>query len=204
MDVRLGLQVNRRRSFHQDCEQQFHLPLRVCRAPHGTNCLSMSSPWMWSNETNTFYQDDAKAFTWAQANHVSEPLYVKWDFCQPTVSTTAIRSLSQPIRRRRGMERLSEPGFTGGSQLPGTRCGDVWNLARRRVHQRCMGKLRASLYRLFPILEDPAVPPGVNVSVNTLLRTRCLAAGLATDNTYLDHVILYWDDGTEHHVDWNG
>ena len=58
----------------------------------------------------------------------------------------------------------------------------------------------------FTILESPDVQPQINVSIleeNSYEDSDIIINVSSSDNTYIEQVILFWNDGTEHQTTWN-
>ena len=78
--------------------------------------VQTSSPWMWSNQSNTFYQDDTYAYTWAEADNVSDDLYAKWDFYEPNGNLYSSPSPTYTISLHKQAIFTDMTAFMGGSR----------------------------------------------------------------------------------------
>jgi len=159
--------------------------------------------------TNSFDQNDARAYTWMNLDNLSEDISVKWDWFEPNGSMHMTYT-ADPISTVDVTGDFDPPydsyrvwGWMGISGEPSAqKCGD-W---RVEVAVRDPWDNWDVQYTdRFVIYEAPAVPPTVSVtpSVSDPIETQAFSWSVsASDNTYLDAVTLYWHDGSLHSQEW--
>ncbi len=167
--------------------------------------VQSSPPYNPINPQNVFRQTDSKATTWCNLQTVSDPLTVKWFFYEPNGSQYFATSNSIP-----------SPG--ANSYYPYYNAWGWINISGNSAANKC-GEWHVDVYisdeyggwqkqytDYFTILENPPVPPSANVTATPASPQAGQSITLnvaCTDNTYLQSVVLYWNDGTLHSNVWN-
>ncbi len=150
--------------------------------------------------TNTFTQNDASAYTWAQINNLSEGLEVKWDWYEPNGTRYASFPFDVPDPVDEGYLYRDWYKFWGwidiAAESARNKCGD-WYVD---VFIKDPFGSWENVYRdLFKIIESPNVRPITTVTPTQggALEGEAIFLNVtASDNTYLKKVTLYWNSGS--------
>ncbi|MBI9062122.1 MAG: T9SS type A sorting domain-containing protein [Marinilabiliaceae bacterium] len=158
-----------------------------------------------SGETNTFYQNDTRVYTWSRYTDVSESVVVRTEWYEPngTMYYTDDYSLSDPGQGYYYPDHMQWSWININGFNAENKCGD-WEI--RKYEQDPWGNWDLLYSEKFKILESPNVQPQLNTSVsdeNSYEDSDIIININSTDNTYIKKVILYWNDGTEHQTEWD-
>lgn len=167
--------------------------------------VQSSDPYMPIGETNLFYQNDVKALTWANVDKVSEPLDFTWKFYEPNGSLYATETYTTEAPPPNGCFDWHRAwGWIwidghSAAQKTGDWYVDVFIKNNSGIDEHIYSDY-------FRILERPAQPPVSSLSVSNPRPFEGDPVSInvsVTDNTYLDSVTLYWDDGAQHSHSWS-
>ncbi len=164
------------------------------------NVNTSTPPYNTDGETDVFEQTDARAWTWANADRVVESFDVRWIWYEPNGSqyTTYDFAAADP-----GQNSYYDYyrfwgwiGISGNSAA--SKCGN-W-------HVDVFVKDASATYQktytdYFQIIENPNVAPSVAVTTAPAAPIESQSVTLnvsASDNTYLQKVVVYWNDGSLH------
>lgn len=163
-----------------------------------------SDPWDAINEKSVFSQTDVKALTWYKMDDVAEQLEMKWSFYEPNGSLYSETTYT-------GDDPGSGSWFTwhkfwawidvnGASAA--NKCGD-WSVDV--FVKDTYGNWDKEYTDHFTIVENPNQAPSISVAASPTepLETQAITLSVsASDNTYLQKVVLHWNDGAVHSELW--
>ncbi|MBC8527261.1 MAG: carboxypeptidase regulatory-like domain-containing protein, partial [Candidatus Cloacimonetes bacterium] len=164
-----------------------------------------NDPWNPINPTNTFYQAGEKAVTWSRYTDVSEAVEVKTEWYEPNGSlySSGEYTIPDPGVGYYYPEYKQWTWIWVEGHIAANKCGN-WTLKK---YEKDPWNNWDLLYEdSFQILESPNVNPQVSVEIspaNPIEGQNITLQVTALDNTYLQNVILFWDDGTLHSQEWN-
>ncbi len=167
--------------------------------------VQSSDPYMPIGETSIFYQDDARALTWANFDMVSESLNVTWKFFEPNgnLYDTPPTHTTDPPPTDGYYDWYRTWGWI---EIDGNNAAQKTGDWRVEVFVEDTNGVDEYIYTdYFQILERPGQAPTVDISLTNPNPSEGDVVSLdltVQDNTYLDTVTLYWNDGTEHSVSW--
>lgn len=166
--------------------------------------VNENDPWNPIDPTSVFYQTDEKAVAWFELSKVSNGLDVKWRYLEPNGSeyTSIPYSIDDPNNEGADywtfFRTWSWIGINGyGAE---SKCGD-W--AVEFFIKDVWGNWDLEYVESFQIFEDPNVDPLASIEAvpaEPLEGDPITLIVDASDNTYLDRVIVSWHDGTWHEV----
>ncbi|MEE9464853.1 MAG: T9SS type A sorting domain-containing protein [Candidatus Neomarinimicrobiota bacterium] len=158
-----------------------------------------------SNPTNTFYQDDEKAVTWARYTDVVESIELMTEFYEPNGSLYVDTGLTSEDPGEGyylpEVWQWTWIGIDGNSAA--YKCGS-WTL--KKYEKDPWGNWDLLYEDSFRILENPAVNPVVTLNVSPQIPTGGEQVSLslsASDNTYLKKVGLYWNYTATDSIIWD-
>jgi hypothetical protein len=169
--------------------------------------VESASPFDPILPSNLFSQTDQRAVAWLNLDMVSDPISVKWVFYEPNGSdyeeTTNV-GLSPDVS---GYDYWPWYKYWGWVNIAGTdaanKCGN-WRVDV--LIRDPSGNWVQQYTDHFQILEDPPQPPTCNVTITpqSPVSGESLTLNvLATDNTYAQSVVVYWNDGSLHSNAWD-
>jgi len=167
--------------------------------------VQSDDPWY---PTNTFYQTDDRAITWSRYTDVSESVVIATEFYEPNGSLYC-DNFDDPFviddpgpgyyyPEKKQWTWIWIDGYSAASK-----CGN-WYL--KKYEQDPWGNWDLLYEDSFEILESPNVDPEITVNIipaQPIEGNNITIEVVASDNTYLDDVILYWNDGTLHSQGWS-
>jgi len=166
--------------------------------------IETSDPYDPINPTNTFYQTDNKAMTWMNMDVASIGAKVKWQFYEPAGS---LYSSFEDSGDAPTDDYWDWYKFWGWINITGhdavNKCGN-WQV--KVLIEDPSSNWDEEYVDYFQILESPDSIPIVDVTVSPeqpIEGTNISLNISATDNTYLQKVTLYWNDGTQHIQTWD-
>ena len=169
--------------------------------------VQSTTPFDPIQPSNIFYQTDQEALTWLNLDKVSDAINVKWIFYEPNGSEYIEETFSSPSPSTSGYgywlwyKYWGAIGITGNSAA--NKCGH-WHVDVMIQDPSANWVNQYTDY--FQIIESPASPPVCAVvltSTNPVSGQTLTLNASATDNTYLQSLVLYWNDGTLHSHLWN-
>ncbi len=157
------------------------------------------------NKTNIFNQNDTRAITWMLFEDVSESIEIRWEFYEPNGSLydSFEHTIEDPgegyyYQWAKAWGWVWIDGYSAANK-----CGD-WHV---KVYEKDPWGSWDEIYNdNFTIEESPEVNPSITVSSSPSnpLENQDITLQLSgTDNTYIQNVILYWNDGTPHSEEWD-
>ena len=158
-----------------------------------------------SNPTNTFYQNDAMAFTWAKYTDVVESIELMTEFYEPNGFLYADTGLTSedPGEGYYWGQVLQWTGIGINGNSAANKCG-TWML--KKYEKDPWGNWDLLYEDSFRILENPAVNPVVTLNVSPQIPNGGDQVTLnlsASDNTYLKKVGLYWNYTAPESMIWD-
>jgi len=162
-----------------------------------------SSPYDPVSPTTIFYTDSDDAYTWGRLEWVAQDLDVKWEWYEPNGSHYSTSTYSIPDPDSQGhvqwdwyhtWSSIAIAGQAAASK-PGNWHVDVF------VEDPIHGGWDPIYTDYFQIVERPAIAPAVAVSpeASEVFETQEVVLEVtATDNTWLQEVTVFWNDGTTH------
>jgi len=157
-------------------------------------------------ETNTFTQTDSRAVTWSRYADVSEGIEVKTTFVEPngSVYSDSLYTVEDP-----GVGYYFEwvkqwTWINIDGHQAADKCGE-WEVYK--YEEDPWGGWDLLYQDSFVILESPSVSPSGTVTVqpsSPLEGTQFQIMCDVSDNTYIEKVTLYWNDGTLHYETHDG
>jgi type IX secretion system substrate protein/Big-like domain-containing protein len=157
------------------------------------------------NPTNTFYQNDYAAYTWSHYSDVSEEIEVKTEWYEPNqeLYTSSEYVMEDPGQGYYYQDRMQWTWMYIEDHLVMDKCGE-WEIKKYEKDPYDNWDL---LYEdSFQILEAPDIIPVISVEIapqNPEENQEITLSLSASDNTYLENIILYWDDGVLQNQEWN-
>lgn len=159
------------------------------------------------NPTSIFYQTDVKAETWSRLDKVSNSIEMKWQWYEPNGSQYITNTYTSGDPNASGYDYWDWSKFWGNINIQGNsaanKCGN-WYVD---VYIKdAFGNWIKKYTDYFQILESPAVAPAcssANLTPNPIPGQAIALNVIATDNTYLKNVVLYWKDISQHSTAWN-
>lgn len=174
---------------------------KTCKGVDGAPDFNPQQP------TDIFTQSDTYVYTWMNLDCLAEDLDVRWDWYEPNGSLYGDPFLAEPISQYDESPGGFQPPFLwyriwGYLPISGTdaanKCGE-WEV---RVSLRDpFGTYDHEYTDYFQIVEAPPVNPSCSVSAvpeNPIETQLIMLEVTASDNTYLQRVTLYWNDGSQH------
>ena len=174
--------------------------------------VQTSDPYVPQDPRDVFYQDDARALTWANFDMVAQGSDLRCRFYDPTGALyTEVSTATSPDYRILGPAGPHEwkwwsrawawMDIAGASAVnkPGDWRADV------SVRNPASGAWDQIYSEAFEILERPAQNPSVEVEASPQAPQASESITLtvsASDNTLLDRVTLHWNDGSDHSQEW--
>jgi hypothetical protein len=169
--------------------------------------VQSTTPFDPIQPSNIFYQTDQEALTWLNLDKVSDAINVKWIFYEPNGSEYMEATYSGLNPAASGFPYWSWYKFWGAIGITGNsaanKCGH-WNVDVMVQDPSANWVKQYTDY--FQIIESPPQPPicaVVLTSTNPISGQTLTLSASATDNTYLQSLVLYWNDGTLHSHLWN-
>ncbi len=170
--------------------------------------VQSQSPFMPINETNVFTTADSQALTWMNLNTVSTNLDVRWEYYEPngalhTAFDDAVPHPSSQGRDHWGYYRIAGWMHING-QPSSSKTGD-WQV---KVYIKdYQGNWDNEYTDHFEIVESPIIPPETSTTLDPTspLEGNSIRLNVnATDNGYLEKVVLNWAiNGTPHSQEWS-
>ena len=165
-----------------------------------------NDPWDPINPTSTFFQTDPKAYTWSKYDDVSEDIESKIEWYEPNGSLYTTTTYTHPDPGVGYYYQWVKKWFSIGidNYSAENKCGE-WEL--KHYEKDPFNNWDLLYVDNFLILESPNIVPVTLTEISPLepLANQDITITIsATDNTYLDQVILYWDDGTLQSHTWDG
>lgn len=188
-------------------QRSLHFTMRYELTEHRmARDVQPSSPFNPIQPGNVFQQTDDKALVWLKLEQVSNPLDVKWDFYEPNGSHYSETVASSPDPNASGFDFWNDWKFWGWINIAGhnaaNKCGD-WTVDV--FIRNASGTWDKQYTDSFRILESPSQPPNcsVTLSPNSPLPGQQLFLNVsASDNTYLNDVVVHWNDGSDSTYSW--
>ncbi|MBL7104018.1 MAG: C39 family peptidase [Bacteroidales bacterium] len=164
-----------------------------------------NDPWNPINPTNTFYQTDERAITWSRFTDISEEVEVRTEFYEPngTLYFTFDTIIEDPGVGYYYPEYKEWTWIWIDGYSAQNKCGN-WIL--KKYEKDPSGSWDELYDDNFVILESPNVNPSVSVNINPTNPIEGESVSLqvmGSDNTYIEEVELFWDDGTLHNQLWS-
>ena len=169
--------------------------------------VQTTSPYDPIQPSNIFSQTDQKAVVWLNLDKVSDPINVKWVFYEPNGSDYFETIGSSPSPDASGYGYWISEQLWGWIDIAGNsaanKCGN-WKVDV--LIQDPSGNWVKQYTDYFTILENPPIPPSASVSATPASPQagQSITFNVAcADNTYLQTVVLYWNDGSLRSNVWN-
>jgi hypothetical protein len=168
--------------------------------------VQTSAPYEPLQPSNIFNQGDSKAAAWLRLDKVSDLIEMRWTFFEPSGSQYAEAS-----------DRVNDPNSFGYDYWESAKPSGWINIAGTVAANKCgrwsvdvsiknpSGNWVRGYTDYFTIVEQPPQPPTCGVTLAGAAspgQTLTLSVS-AADNTYLENVTLFWNDGILHRVAWN-
>ena len=169
--------------------------------------VQSTTPFDPIQPSNIFYQTDLEALTWLNLDKVSDAINVKWIFYEPSGSEYTETTYSSPSPVSSGYPYWNWYKYWGEINIVGNsaanKCGS-WKVDVMIQDPSANWVKQYTDY--FQIIESPPQPPVCTVGLTPInpISGQTLTLNVsATDNTYLQSLVLYWNDGSLHSHVWN-
>ena len=169
--------------------------------------VQSTTPFDPIQPSNIFYQTDAEALTWLNLNKVSDAINVKWIFYEPNGSKYVETIYSSPSFSTSGYGYWDWYKYWGSIYIAGNsaanKCGN-WKVDV--MIQDPANNWVKQYTDYFQLIESPPQPPVCSVTLtptNTPAGQALTLTTSATDYTYLQSLVLYWNDGALHSHPWS-
>lgn len=169
--------------------------------------VEASSPYDPINPRNTFFQDDSRAWTWANLDYVAQALDVRWDWHQPNGSLYAASDFTVEDPASQGFVQWDWYRLWGWIGIDGNAARNLpgdWSV-NVFIRNAATAAWEHVYTDYFELLERPNLQPTVDVVADPSepIDTDVIRLNLsASDNTLLDRVDLYWSGGTAPDRSW--
>jgi PKD repeat protein len=155
------------------------------------------------NPTNIFKQSDSKAYTWSKYTDVSESIETKTDWIEPngTIYFSHLHDTEDPGAGYYFPDYSQWSWIDIADNSAANKCG-LWKM--NKYEKDPFGNWDLVYKENFQIIESPNVNPNITVEPSKVVENSDIIVSIqGTDNTYIEKVIFYWNDGTLHSHEWN-